>query len=160
MASINKIILHWTAGTNKANQVERDHYHYIVQGDGSVTLGKYKPEDNMNCKDGKYAAHCGGGNTGAIGIALSGAPNTNYPINRQQLEAMCKLAASLSIKYGIRVTSKTIISHAEFGNAHPNTTSYGKVDINRLPCVGIYGVKECGDWLRNKISWYKEKLSS
>ena len=40
MASLNKIILHWTAGTNKANQVERDHYHYIVQGDGSVTLGK------------------------------------------------------------------------------------------------------------------------
>ena len=70
--SINKIILHWTAGKYKPNGIDRIHYHFLFDDMGHKYTGRFKPEDNLNCKDGFYAEHCGGSNTGAIGIALCG----------------------------------------------------------------------------------------
>lgn len=158
MTSLNKITIHWTAGVYTPNNTDRQHYHYLVDDKGNVFTGKYKPEDNINCKDGKYAAHTGGGNTGNIGVAICGMYDSRFPITRKQLEATCKLVAELSKKYGIVINSKSIITHAEFGKANPHTTSYGKIDINKLPCVAVYGIKECGDWIRNKVNWYRSKL--
>ena len=158
MTSLNRITIHWTGGSYKPNATDKSHYHFLVDGDGNVTNGKYTPEDNINCKDGKYAPHCGGGNTGNIGIALCGMYDSRYSITRKQLETMCKKVAELSKKYGISINNKNILTHAEFGNAHPHTTSYGKIDINKLPCVAVYGVKQCGDWIRNKINWYRSKI--
>ena len=65
------IVLHWTAGNYKPSAVDLLHYHYVVDKDGMVHTGKYTPNDNLNCTDGRYAAHCGGGNTGRIGIAIA-----------------------------------------------------------------------------------------
>lgn len=159
MGSLNKIIIHWTGGTNTPNATDLSHYHYLIDGDGAVHHGTHKPEDNIDCKDGNYARHCGGGNTGAIGVALCGMYNRKeYPLNRKQIEAACKLVAELCIKYGIRITSKTVLTHAEFGEAHPSSTSYGKVDINELPCVCVWGTTAVGNWLRNKVQWYKSKI--
>lgn len=158
MGSLNKIIYHWTAGTNVPNATDLAHYHYLVDASGKVYEGNYKPEDNLSCKDGHYAKHCGGGNTGAIGIAVCGMATVNYPLTHRQLEAACKLGAELSYKYGIPITNKTILTHSEFGNSHPHTTSYGKVDINELPCVCVWGREACGDWIRNKVNWYKSKI--
>ena len=81
---MKRIILHWTAGAYQPNSTDYEHYHYLVTGDGLVVKGKYKPEDNKNCNDGKYAAHTGGGNTGSIGIAMCGmmnySPNKGFPV--------------------------------------------------------------------------------
>ncbi len=63
---MNKIIIHWTAGTYQPNTTDLEHYHFLIDGEGKKHNGKYKPEDNENCNDGKYAAHTGGGNTGAL----------------------------------------------------------------------------------------------
>ena len=109
MVSLNRITIHWTAGTNYPNSTDKQHYHYLVDKEGRIIEGKYKPEDNLNCKDGKYAPHCGGGNTGNIGIALCGMYDSRYPITRKQLEAMCKLVASLSSTHGIPITSSSPI---------------------------------------------------
>lgn len=158
MTSLNRITIHWTAGVYTPNNTDRQHYHYLVDDKGNIFTGKYKPEDNLNCKDGKYAAHTGGGNTGNIGVSMCGMYDSRFPITRKQLEATCKLVAKLSKKYGIAINSKTILTHAEFGKANPHTTSYGKIDINKLPCVAMYGIKECGDWIRNKVNWYRSKL--
>ena len=158
MTSLNRITIHWTGGNYKPNATDKSHYHFLVDGEGNITNGNYTPEDNINCKDGKYAPHCGGGNTGNIGIALCGMYDSRYPIIRKQLEAMCKKVAELSKKYGISINNKNILTHAEFGNANPHTTSYGKIDINKLPCVAVYGVKQCGDWIRNKVNWYRSKM--
>lgn len=158
MTSLNKITIHWTAGTYSPNNTDRLHYHFLVDNNGIIYNGKYKPEDNINCKDGKYAAHTGGGNTGNIGVSMCSMYDTRFPITRKQLEATCKLVAELSKKYGIPINNKTIITHAEFGKANPHSTSYGKIDINKLPCVAVYGIKECGDWIRNKVNWYRSKL--
>ena len=158
MGSLSKITIHWTAGMYKPNDCEKSHYHFLIDGDGNVVKGKYKPEDNINCQDGKYAPHTGGGNTGNIGVAICGMWNNDVVITRKQVEACCKLVAELSDKYGIPISSKNIFTHAEFGNRYPNSTSRGKRDIDRLDCVCVYGVEPVGRWLRNKISWYRSKI--
>ena len=152
------IICHWTGGLYEPNATDLSHYHYLITGDGKIREGKYKPSDNLDCSDGKYAQHCGGGNTGRIGIALCGMWSKDYPIKRIQLEAMCKLIAQLCNKYSIPITSNTIMTHSEFGEANPSTTSRGKIDIDKLPCIALYDRRIIGNWIRNKANWYRSKL--
>ena len=150
------IVLHWTAGNYKPCSSDIMHYHYIIDSEGNISKGKYSPEDNLNCNDGKYATHCGGGNTGRIGLAICCCKNQATPPTRKQVETMCKLAAILCFVYGLN--HNDCITHAEFGQANPKTTSYGKIDINSIPYENISGIKPCGDYLRNKVKWYFERL--
>lgn len=53
-----------TGGGNYPNDVDKEAYHFLVDKDGEVHYGIHKVEDNLDCNDGNYAAHCGGGNTG------------------------------------------------------------------------------------------------
>lgn len=155
MTSFKQIVLHWTAGNYTPCKTDLQHYHYIIDKQGKVCTGVYEPKDNLNCYDGKYAAHCGGGNTGRIGIAIACRKNIYMPPTKKQIESMCNLAAQLCLTYGLK--PKDCITHAEFGAANPKTSSYGKIDINYIPYEGIAGVKETGNYLRNKIQWYYNK---
>ena len=159
MASLNRITIHHTAGVYIPNQTDLNAYHFLIDGDGKVHKGKYKPEDNLNCQDGVYARHCGGCNTGNIGIAICGMYSKDYPIKRIQIEAACKLAAELCNKYGIRITNKTVLTHAEVGKMLPHSTSAGKIDIINLPCMAVYGMENVGNVLRNKVQWYRQLLA-
>ena len=158
MGSLNKITFHWTAGTYTPNQTDLNAYHFLIDGEGNVHKGKYKPEDNINCQDGVYARHCGGCNTGNIGIAICAMYSKDYPIKRIQIEAACKLAAELCEKYGIRITNKNVLTHAEVGKMLPHSTSAGKIDIINLPCMAVYGMENVGNVLRNKCQWYRSKM--
>lgn len=150
------IVLHWTGGNYSPCPTDIEHYHFIIDGDGKVHKGTYSPRDNENCTDGKYAAHCGGGNTGRIGIAICCRKDLNTLPTQKQVEAMCNKAAELCALYGI--SPDRVITHAEFGQQKPNTSSYGKIDINSIPYAGKEGIKECGDYLRNKVLWYYTKI--
>ena len=150
------IVLHWTAGGYKPNLVDKEHYHYIIDSKGNVYNGKFTPEDNLNCNDGKYAHHCGGGNTGRIGVAICCRKDLNTLPTQKQVEAMCNKAAELCVLY--RINPDRVITHAEFGQQKPKTSSYGKIDINSIPYAGKEGIKECGDYLRNKVLWYYTKI--
>ncbi|MEI3255483.1 MAG: peptidoglycan recognition family protein [Candidatus Gastranaerophilaceae bacterium] len=160
---MNKIIIHWTAGTYQPNTTDLEHYHFLIDGEGKKHNGKFKPEDNENCNDGKYAAHTGGGNTGAIGVSMcamagfnSAASCGNYPITPVQLEACFKLCAELCKKYNIPV--ENVWTHYEFGINHPDTTSHGKIDIIYLPPYPLVKRNEVGGFIRSKIRWYLNKL--
>lgn len=160
---MNKIIIHWTAGTYQPNTTDLEHYHFLIDGEGKKHNGKYKPEDNENCNDGKYAAHTGGGNTGAIGVSMcamagfnSAASCGNYPITPVQLEACFKLCAELCKKYNIPV--ENVWTHYEFGINHPDTASHGKIDIIYLPPYPLVKRNEVGGFIRNKIRWYLNKM--
>lgn len=142
------IILHWTAGTYKPNDHERYGYHFMIDGDGKVHTGKHKPEDNLNCNDGNYAAHCGGGNTGRIGIAACGMFNPQYRIKPVQYEAMYKLCAELCKKYKIPINTTNIMTHYRFGKLNPTTSSKGKIDLMELSDETII----------NKVKWYFDKI--
>lgn len=161
---MKRIIIHWTAGTYQPNTTDYEHYHYLINGDGLVINGKYTPEDNLNCNDGKYAAHTGGGNTGSIGVAMCGmagfSNRTNpgkYPLTKIQCERCFKLIAELSTKYNIQITPQTVMTHYEFGLKHRNTSSVGKIDIIFLPPYSYLNADEIGDFIRNKAKWYLQR---
>ena len=163
---MKRIIIHWTAGTYQPNNTDFEHYHYLITGDGLVIKGKYAPENNENCYDGKYAAHTGGGNSGSIGVAMCGmyVPKntplqmTEYPLTKIQCERCFKLIAELSKIYKIPVNPQTVITHYEFGLKHPETSSAGKIDINWLPPYSYLRANEIGDFIRNKARWYLTRI--
>lgn len=162
---MNKIIIHWTAGAYTPNSTDLKHYHYLIDKNGRTNYGIYKPEDNENCNDGKYAAHTGGGNTGAIGIALCGmygftsvSKIGSYPVTKVQCEALFSFVAKLAKKYGIKIDSDHIMTHYEFGLKNPKTTSAGKIDIVYLPPYPQIKKQDIGDFIRNKVEWYSKKL--
>ena len=164
---MKRVIIHWTGGTNQPNRTEYEHYHYLINGDGLIVKGKYKPEDNLNCKDGKYAQHTGGGNTGAIGVAMCGMADFesrsdvgNYPLTKKQCEATFELVAKLCIGYDIDITSNNVMTHYEFGKRYYNTSSTGKIDIIYLPPYPEQTPDRIGNFIRNKIRWYKDRILS
>lgn len=162
---IKRLILHWSAGRYYPTQFEKQFYHYLIDKEGKVYKGIYTPEDNLDCNDGNYAAHTGGGNTGSIGIAMcgmSGFKNSdnigNFPITAIQFEACIKFCAELCTKYSLKITPETVLTHYEFGQKNPNTTSFGKIDIIYLPPYPWVAKKDVGSFIRSKIRWYKEKI--
>ena len=162
---MNRIILHWTAGTNYASDFDRTFYHYLIDREGEIVFGKYSPIDNLDCTDGRYAKHCGGGNTGSIGIALCGMNGYkssshvgNYPLTKVQCERAFSLMAELCRKYNIPITQDTVMTHYEFGQKHKNTTSYGKIDIIYLPPYPHLSKDDIGRFIRSKVKWYYNKL--
>lgn len=162
---MKRIVIHWTAGTNQPNKTDYEHYHYLINGDGIIVKGKYEPAENENCQDGKYAAHTGGGNTGSIGVALCGMHGFknriavgNYPLKKKQCETAFKLVAELCKKFNIKISPETVLTHYEFGVNHPNTTSKGKIDIIYLPPYPEVSQAGVGDFIRNKVKWYYERI--
>lgn len=167
MTSLNKITIHWTAGNYYPNLTELNSYHFLIDDTGRKWDGNCKPEDNLNCYDGKYAAHTGGGNTGNIGVAMcamNGFKNANnignYPITAKQFEACMKLVAELCIKYGIPVTPMTVFTHYEFGLRNPKSSSAGKIDIIYIPPYPWVKASDCGTFIRSKIKWYINEIKS
>ena len=162
---MKRIIIHWTAGVYQPNTHEFESYHYLINGDGLVIKGKYTPEDNLNCSDGLYARHTGGGNTGAIGIALCGMFGFinrksvgKFPLTKIQCERCFKLIAELSKKYNIDITPSTVLTHYEFGKTHPKSSSAGKIDIVYLAPYPDIPQDEIGDCFRKKAKWYYTKI--
>lgn len=133
---MKRIIIHHTAGTYIPNNIDKKAYHYLVDNNGKVFEGIYKPEDNENCNDGKYAAHTLKGNTGSIGVSACCNMRFNltakvspYPLTLVQFKSICKLCSELCKKYKIPVDN--IFTHYGFDLAH--NIKQGKVDITYLP---------------------------
>ena len=163
--AMKRVFIHWTAGTNSPNDTDRKHYHFMVDGEGQVHCGFFTPIANRKCYDGYYAAHTGGGNTGSIGIALCGMLGFKdknnigkYPLKKAQCEAAFKLVAELCKEYSIEISQKTVMTHKEFGDTNPKSSSYGKIDICCLPDYPEIEVDRIGDFIRNKIKWYYNHL--
>lgn len=159
---MKRIVIHWTAGGYYPTDYEKEHYHFLVDKDGVVHNGKFKPEDNEVCKVGKYAAHTGGGNTGSIGVAIcamAGFKNKNcvgnYPILKKQFESTMEFCSQLARKYKIEITPQTVFTHYEFGRKNPKTSSAGKIDIIFIPPYSWVAQGEVGSFIRSKIKWYK-----
>ena len=163
---MKKIIIHWTGGNYVPNEKELESYHFIVDNFGKIHAGKYTPLDNKNCYDGKYAKHTGGGNTNSIGIAIAGMFGYknkdfvgNFPITRLQFEACMKKVAELTKTYGIVISRQTVLTHYEFGLLHPKTSSAGKPDIEFLPPFPKLKSSEIGNFIRQKVKWYRGKIN-
>lgn len=167
MTSLSKICLHWTAGANTPCDTDLKAYHYCVDKYGKIFAGTHKPEDNLNCYDGNYAMHCGGGNTGCIGLSVCGMAGftsdkkqTKYPLTQKQIEALCCLTAYLTVKYGILISEKSVFTHYEFDQRRAKQKREGKIDITYLHYLPHLSADSIGKYLRQKISWYRDKIKA
>ena len=155
---MKRIILHWSAGTNKASALDRNHYHFIVEGDGNIVSGVYKPEDNLSTQT-PYAAHTRMANTGSIGVAFAAMHGAKerpfyagkYPITEKQVKAMTRLLVDLCEQYNIPVTPQAVLTHAEVQGTL-GIKQNGKWDVTWLPGMDQAGnAQAVGDLLRQKI---------
>ena len=163
---MRRIILHWTAGTGFPTDYEKNFYHFLVDKNGEIHAGVYSPEDNLDVSVGNYAAHTGGGNSGSIGVAVCGmagfvsaARCGNFPLTRVQLEALFALCAKLCVKYSISISQQTVMTHYEFGQKFPKTSSAGKIDLTYLPPFPAIKTADVGGFIRAKINWYRLKIA-
>lgn len=160
MSSLVRVIMHWSGGRHSASELDRTHYHFVVEGDGTVVTGIPRPEDNISTNDGKYAAHTLSLNTGSIGVAMAcmaGAKESPFswgsaPITEAQVTAMCTLVKQLCTRYGILITRETVLSHAEV-QPTLRVKQRGKWDIACLPGdTFVRDPVKVGDILRQRIA--------
>lgn len=161
---LSRIIAHWNVETYKPSELSKQHYHFIYDGNGREIIGNCSPEANINVADGYYAKHTLGCNEGSIGVACSamfGAVSETkygkYPIKAIQFDSMCAGIARLCIKYGIAVTKKTVLTHAEVQGTL-GIKQRGKWDIAVLPHAGFRGATPCGNFMRSKVQEYINKM--
>lgn len=155
-----RIIWHWTAGTHVVSSTDKEHYHFIIGGDGGCVTGRHSPQANVSTSDGAYAAHTRNCNAGSIGVAVAGMYGATeqpfsagqYPIRDVQVDALVRLTADLCRKYGIPVTPRTVLSHAEV-EPTLGIAQAGKWDVSWLPGMTLPSDPvTVGDTLRRRIS--------
>ena len=161
-AKMVRIICHWTAGSYKASDMEKEHYHILIEDNGKLIRGNHSIADNMDCTDGDYAAHTGGANTRAIGISMCCMANATerpfnpgkFPMTEKQWDTLCRVAAELCKAYDIPVNSRSVLGH---GEAHQNLGTVGnkgKWDTMVLPFRPSLNREQVGNLLRTTVDMY------
>lgn len=160
-ADIKRIHVHWTAGGHSANAVDKNAYHVLVQGDGSLVRGEPVISGNsLTNPTGKRSQHTRGANTGAIGISMcsmAGSSESPFnpgaaPLQKVQWDVMIQAVAQLARRYGVAVTPQSILTHAE---VQPNLgfKQKNKWDITRLAFDdSISGFAPIGNRLRKEVA--------
>jgi len=157
--TIDRVTMHWTAGTHTANRVDRQHYHRLYEGDGAIVLGDHTPEDNRDTSDHVYARHTANLNTRNLGVALCAMRDAreapfhagSHPITRAQVDAMVRDVAAQCLEYGVPVTRQTVLTHAEVERTL-GVAQKQKWDITWLPGMTRPGdAIEVGDTIREMI---------
>lgn len=158
--AMKRVVAHWSAGGHKVSAIDKEHYHIIYGGDGEPVRGDHEISDNVSTGDGDYAAHTRGCNSGSIGVSLAcmaGAVESpfnpgKYPMTKKQWDAMIEGIAQLCKFYGIPVTPKTVLSHAEVQGTL-GIAQRGKWDFTRLAFdLEVKGAKACGDKMRAEVT--------
>jgi N-acetyl-anhydromuramyl-L-alanine amidase AmpD len=156
---LHRIHWHWTAGLHRPNDLERAHYHFMIDRDGRIHHGKHPPEANARIVGSAYAAHTASANTGAIGVALCGMAGArerpfspgSHPITELQIDALVEFTAQLCQTYGIHVARRTVLSHAEV-QPTLGIAQKAKWDIAWLPGMLAPGDPvQIGDELRLRV---------
>lgn len=157
---MERIIVHWSAGTHAVSALDRQHYHYVIDGTGAVHKGDHPVSANAGpLVSGRYAAHTLNANTGSIGIALAAMVGAverpfnagRHPITPAQVDALARLCADLCRDYAIPVTRKTVLTHAEV-QPTLGIAQRGKWDISWLPGMSAPGNPvTVGDMIRARI---------
>lgn len=167
LADMKRIIFHWTAGGHRANAVDKGAYHLLVEGDGRVVRGKPSITGNERPgMKGLVANHTRNLNTGSIGVALCcmvGARERPFDAGRAPMTALQwkvggEVIAALCHRYGIPVSPRTVLSHAEVQGTLGVQQS-AKWDVTRLAFdPTVIGAKACGDLMRAAVAVNLERM--
>ena len=162
---MKRIIIPWTAGAHSPSNLDREHYHKIIDGSGKVHDGKFPISANAKPVKGQYAAHTLNCNTGSIGVAVAAMAGAQerpfsaggHPITPSQVKALAALCADLAKQYGISVTRLTVLTHAEV-QPSLGIKQRGKWDITWLPGMNAPADPVAvGDRLRAMIAAHVEE---
>jgi hypothetical protein len=167
-SSAKQIVAHWTGGSYVPSSLDRNHYHFLVDGEAVVHPGEFLVSANDFLVTGEYAAHVRYWNTKTIGLAvccMAGAKEKpfdpgRYPIKRIQWDTLAELAATLCVRYGIPITEKTVLMHSEV-EPTIGIPQRGKWDINVMPGGHApMDPQDAGAQLRNDVRTAYAKLTS
>ncbi|MCV3209578.1 N-acetylmuramoyl-L-alanine amidase [Mesorhizobium sp. YC-39] len=156
---MKRVVCHWTAGSHSAGETDKDAYHILVEGNGGLVRGRPSIALNSGRVKSGYAAHTLNCNSGSIGVSLccmAGAEERpfsagRYPMTRTQWDALVVVVAELCNYYRIKVTPRTVLSHAEVESTL-GIQQRGKWDFTRLPFdASVVGPRACGDRLRKDV---------
>jgi len=151
-----RIITHWTAGGYMVSPLDKEHYHFIVDGDGKLFRGDLPVKANDSTSDGDgYAAHTLGLNSRSIGVAVACMANAQekpfkgglYPMKREQWSMMARVVAELCKYYNIPVSPQTVLGHGEV-QATLSKPQRGKWDPMVLPWAPDLKPAQVGDEFR------------
>jgi hypothetical protein len=166
-ATVSRIHLHWTAGGHVASENDKDHYHVLINGDGTVVKGNCDIAANSTTSPrGKKAHHTLNANTGSLAVSMACMLDAKerpfnggrFPLTRQQWDKAIIVTAELCKRYNIPVTPKTVLSHAEV-EANLGIKQRGKWDVAILPFDPQYDTaRECGDLYRQKVQEHLRRL--
>lgn len=139
---MSRIIAHWSAGAYRASDLDKEHYHFLVEGSGTVVRGDHTASDRVNTAEDDYAAHTRGCNTGSIDVSLACmAGAIESPFTCRQVPHAGKPVAS---NYGRHRAPGRVLS-----STGPGHQAAGKWDFTRLPFApNVIGAKACGDKMR------------
>lgn len=158
-ARIERMIVHWTAGGHRASATDKGHYHILIEADGKLVRGAPSIAANGIGGSGPRANHTLNCNTGSIGVALccmAGAVERPFragsaPMTAVQWKTLGDVLADLCRRYGVPVTPKTVLSHAEV-QSNLGIKQRGKWDIARLAFdPSMVGAKACGEAMRAMV---------
>ncbi len=160
-ATMSRIVTHWTAGAYSVSELDKEHYHIIIAGDGTLVRGDHAISDNVNTSDGDYAAHTRNCNTRSIGVSvacMAGAIERPfsagpYPMTLKQWETMAHVCAQLCREYSIPVSPSTVLGHGEVQRTL-NIAQAGKWDPMVLPWKPTLTPTEVGNLFRTKVKEY------
>lgn len=153
------VIGHWSVGNYKPNHTDLEAYDLLIGGEkGEWYKGNHELDNNK--------AATAGMNSITYNIACCGAMDKT-PLTKVQCESFFK-ACAIKLKL-FNLTVKDFFTHAEIGELCKNGEikhlltpngylkyNIGKIDLTKLPYD--FKGKSHGDFIRNKIQWYYDKL--
>lgn len=150
-SGLHRLHWHWTVGWHKANSTDRQHYHFLFEGDG------HEIEANPVLK---VLAHTKNANSGALGLSLCGMVGAverpfnpgPEPITEAAVAAMIRRSALLAINYDIPVSRWSTLTHAEI-QPTLGVAQRQKWDVNYHP--GLTAPTDpitAGDWFRARLA--------
>ena len=159
---MDRVIYHWTGGGHRASNLDKLHYHILVEADGNLVRGKYSIAANAPVRSGKgYAAHTRLKNSWSIGVSCCCMLNARQrpfnvgdaPMKKKQWQVMAEVIAQLCKVYNISVLPTTVLAH---GEVQPvlHVQQRGKWDPLALPWDRSKKPKEVGAEFRDKVQHY------
>ena len=161
---MKRIIVHWTAGAYRASGLDKQHYHILIEGDGTLVRGNHSIASNEHAA-GPRASHTLNCNTCSIGVAvccMGGAQESpfdpgRFPMTQTQWETMADVVAELCDRYDIPVTPETVLAHGEVEKAL-NIKQRGKWDPVVLPWAPTRSRTEVMDGFRAAVRARRETV--
>lgn len=165
-----RCILHWTAGRNVASDLDRQHYHILIESRETEAGGEVLRyvagvpiASNMRQlgPGDEYAAHTRGFNSFSVGVTVCGMLGAverpfhpgPHPITPLQVKGLVDICVQLAVVYDLAPTEDHFFTHPEAETIHGRPQA-GKWDLDRWPHPRTveWQNENIGPWLRQEMS--------